>query len=202
MLHYTYDANDIYSLSHNNVYDLCEDSYGRIWVVTFGGGIDYIEKESDGSVRFINSRNNLKSYPMERCYKARRMLLDKKGMLWVATSNGLLAFSEKFERPDTIDFHLFVCMPNKREVLSCNDIYDILLTHDGRLFFATFGGGLNELKSLDKNGNGLFTSYSAKDGLPTDVLSSLAEDTKGDIWIGSESGLSKMDIVNHHSIII
>lgn len=64
MLHYTYDANDIYSLSHNNVYDLCEDSYGRIWVVTFGGGIDYIEKESDGSVRFINSRNNLKSYPM------------------------------------------------------------------------------------------------------------------------------------------
>lgn len=71
-------------------------------------------------------------------------------MLWVATSNGLLAFSEKFERPDTIDFHLFVCMPNKREVLSCNDIYDILLTHDGRLFFATFGGGLNELKSLDK----------------------------------------------------
>ena len=198
MLHYTYDANDIYSLSHNNVYDLCEDSYGRIWVVTFGGGIDYIEKESDGSVRFINSRNNLKSYPMERCYKARRMLLDKKGMLWVATSNGLLAFSEKFERPDTIDFHLFVCMPNKREVLSCNDIYDILLTHDGRLFFATFGGGLNELKSLDKKGNALFTSYSAKDGLPTDVLSSLAEDTKGDIWIGSESGLSKMDIVNHH----
>lgn len=119
-------------------------------------------------------------------------------MLWVATSNGLLAFSEKFERPDTIDFHLFVCMPNKREVLSCNDIYDILLTHDGRLFFATFGGGLNELKSLDKKGNALFTSYSAKDGLPTDVLSSLAEDTKGDIWIGSESGLSKMDIVNHH----
>ena len=198
MLHYTYDANDIYSLSHNNVYDLCEDSYGRIWVVTFGGGIDYIEKESDGSVRFINSRNNLKSYPMERCYKARRMLLDKKGMLWVATSNGLLAFSEKFERPDTIDFHLFVCMPNKREVLSCNDIYDILLTHDGRLFFATFGGGLNELKSLDKKGNALFTSYAVKDGLPTDVLSSLAEDTKGDIWIGSESGLSKMDIVNHH----
>lgn len=88
-------------------------------------------------------------------------------MLWVATSNGLLAFSEKFERPDTIDFHLFVCMPNKREVLSCNDIYDILLTHDGRLFFATFGGGLNELKSLDKKGNALFTSYSAKtDFLP------------------------------------
>ena len=66
------------------------------------------------------------------------------------------------------------------------------------MLYFTFGGGLNELKSLDKKGNALFTSYSAKDGLPTDVLSSLAEDTKGDIWIGSESGLSKMDIVNHH----
>lgn len=68
----------------------------------------------------------------------------------------------------------------------------------GNLWVHPVVGGLNELKSLDKKGNALFTSYSAKDGLPTDVLSSLAEDTKGDIWIGSESGLSKMDIVNHH----
>lgn len=77
--HYVYDARDVYSLSHNSVYDLCEDSLGRIWVVTFGGGINYIERQDDGSVRFINSRNNLKSYPIDRCYKARRMTHDKTG---------------------------------------------------------------------------------------------------------------------------
>lgn len=192
--HYKYDVNDIYSLSHNSVYDLCEDSRGRIWVVTFGGDIDYMERKEDGSYRFINSRNNLKSYPMERCYKARRMLLDQEGTLWVATTNGLLSFAEDFNRPDAIDFRLHICESNNRESLSCNDIYDMLLTRGGRLFFATFGGGLNELKGMDKDGNALFASYSVKNGLPTDVLSSLAEDARGDIWIGTESGLSKLNI--------
>jgi len=196
--HYVYDARDVYSLSHNSVYDLCEDSLGRIWVVTFGGGINYIERQDDGSVRFINSRNNLKSYPIDRCYKARRMTHDKNGTLWVATSNGLLSFSEKFARPDDINFHLHVSILDQREALTCNDIYDILLTHDNRMFFATFGGGLNELKSVDEQGNASFISYGTKDGLPTEVLFSLAEDKDGNIWMGSESGLSKMNIVNHH----
>lgn len=70
------------------------------------------------------------------------------------------------------------------------------------MFFATFGGGLNELKSVDKQGNASFISYGTKDGLPTEVLFSLAEDKDGNIWMGSESGLSKMNIVNHHLIII
>lgn len=132
--HYVYNASNIYSLSHNSVYDLCEDSFGRIWVVTFGGGINYIERQDDGSVRFINSHNNLKSYPIERCYKVRRIRQDGKGTLWVATSNGLLSFSEKFARPDDINFHLYVSTPGQQETLTCNDIYDILLTHDRQLF--------------------------------------------------------------------
>lgn len=196
--HYVYNASNIYSLSHNSVYDLCEDSFGRIWVVTFGGGINYIERQGDGSVRFINSHNNLKSYPIERCYKVRRIRQDGQGTLWVATSNGLLSFSEKFTRPDDINFHLYVSTPGQQETLTCNDIYDILLTHDRQLFFATFGGGLNELTHIDNLGNARFVSYGTKDGLPTDVLFSLAEDKEGNIWMGSESGLSRMNKAKHH----
>lgn len=196
--HYTYDDNDIYSLSHNSVYDLCEDSYGRIWVITFGGGINYIDCREDGSLRFINSRNNLKSYPIDRCHKARSILLDKRGLLWVATSNGLLSFSEKFTRPDVIDFRLYVYTPENHDALSCNDIYDMLLTRENRLFFATFGGGLNELTSLDSQGNAKFSSFGVKKGLPTDVLFSLAEDKDGNLWIGSESGLSRMNVTSYH----
>ena len=198
MNHYVYNASNIYSLSHNSVYDLCEDSFGRIWVVTFGGGINYIERQDDGSVRFINSHNNLKSYPIERCYKVRRIRQDGKGTLWVATSNGLLSFSEKFARPDDINFHLYVSTPGQQETLTCNDIYDILLTHDRQLFFATFGGGLNELTHIDNLGNARFVSYGTKDGLPTDVLFSLAEDKDGNIWMGSESGLSRMNKAKRH----
>lgn len=195
---YTYDARNIYSLSHNSVYDLCEDHSGRIWVVTFGGGLNYMLPQIDGSYRFINYRNNLKSFPMDRCYKARRILLDQKGILWLATSNGLLAFSEKFTRPENIEFKLYARVSDNPDALSNNDIYDILLTSRNRLFFATFGGGLNELKSLDRKGNARFASFGTRNGLPADVLFSLAEDKSGNIWIGSEGGLSKMNINTYH----
>ncbi|WP_300727839.1 two-component regulator propeller domain-containing protein [uncultured Bacteroides sp.] len=195
---YTYDVNDIYSLSHNSVYDICEDHSGRIWVVTFGGGLNYIERQADGSFRFISHRNNLKSYPMERCLKARRILIDKQGILWIATSNGLVSFSEKFSRPENIKFKLYYRISDKGETLSNNDIYDILLTKQNRLLFATFGGGLNELIGYDEAGNARFKSYTMQNGLLSDVLFSLSEDENGNVWIGSEGGLTQMNGDNHH----
>ncbi len=195
---YAYDPNDIYSLSHNSVYDICEDSHGRLWVATFGGGINCMERQADGSYRFINTRNNLKAYPMDRCAKARAIQRDKNGMLWAATSNGLLSFYEEFTRPEAVNFKLHVREPNNTGSLSNNDVYDILLTQEGGLFFATFGGGLNELKSIEGSDSIRFTSYTTAQGLSTDVLVSLAEDAEGNIWIGTESGLSRMNVDSRH----
>lgn len=194
---YTYDADNVYSLSHNSAYDICEDGKGRLWIATFGGGVNCMEQQPDGNYRFFNARNNLKSYPMERCYKARALQRDSNGTIWIATSNGLLSFDENFNSPEDIRFHLYTRMPGKTESLSNNDIYDILLTRKGQLFFATFGGGLNELKSIDKNGNAHFSSSSTTSGLLTDVLVSLAEDAEGNVWIGTESGLSRMNKQHH-----
>ena len=39
---------DMYSLSDNNVYCIYEDHYGRIWVATFAGGINYITQNEAG----------------------------------------------------------------------------------------------------------------------------------------------------------
>lgn len=189
---------DIYSLSHNSVYDICEDGKGRLWIATFGGGINLLEINSNGSFRFINAHNNLKGYPMERCLKARRILCDTQGRLWVGTSNGLLSFDENFHRPEDITFKLYTANRSSG-ALSCNDIYDILQTTDKRLFFATFGGGLNELKQGKGNKtNVTFIKYGIQNGLPSDVLISLAADSKDNLWIASENGLSKFGLKEHY----
>ena len=47
---FKYDEDDIYSLSHNSVYWLHEDKHGRIWVATFGGGLNYIQKLLKGNM--------------------------------------------------------------------------------------------------------------------------------------------------------
>ena len=68
LVQYSADANDVYSLSGNEIYSLHEDRQQRIWIATFEGGINYLERGTDKEAdRFINYRNRLKNYPISQC---------------------------------------------------------------------------------------------------------------------------------------
>ena len=189
----THDSSNPYSLSSNVVYDIAEDGKGRIWAVTFDKGINMIEAAENGGRKILNSNNDLKTYPLERCGKARRMIRDDKGILWVATSNGLLSFDENFNDAESIDFNLHIQTADEKNSVGGNNIYDILKTSKGELYFASFDGGLSKFEGLDGSGKAEFRSFTMEDGLPTDVLYSLAEDNQGNVWIGTEYGLSCMN---------
>ena len=188
---YRYDEDDMYSLSNDNVYCVYEDHNGRIWVATFANGINYISKDKAGNTIFVNHRNNLKGYPIDLCYKTRFITSDNNGHLWVGTTAGAVAFDENFKTPEEIQFHHFSRNPNDAKSLSNNDVHWIIATKRKELYLATFGGGLNKLLSIDKNGNGVFKSYSVLDGLPSDVLLSIREDQKQNLWMSTENGISK-----------
>lgn len=47
---------DPYSISSNSVYSILQDSKGRMWIGTWGGGINLIDHSSEnGHIRFIHS---------------------------------------------------------------------------------------------------------------------------------------------------
>ncbi len=75
--------------------------------------------------------------------------------------------------------------------LSNNNVYRIVTTSQGEVYLATFGGGLNQLVSMNGEGKAVFKSYTVKDGLPSDILLSVEEDDTGNLWISTENGLSK-----------
>jgi len=188
---YRYNEDDMYSLSNDNVYCVYEDHNGRIWIATFANGINYVSKDKAGNTIFVNHRNNLKGYPIDLCYKTRFITSDNNGYLWVGTTAGAVAFDENFKTPEEIQFHHFSRNPNDAKSLSNNDVHWIIATKKKELYLATFGGGLNKLLSIDKNGNGVFKSYSVLDGLPSDVLLSIREDKKQNLWMSTENGISK-----------
>lgn len=190
---YQHDKNDVYSLSDNNVYCVCEDHYGRIWVATFVGGINYLSEDKNGEAIFINHRNHLKGYPIDLCYKARFITSDNNGRIWVGTTTGAIAFNENFQKPEDIKFHHFSRIPNDTKSLSNNDVHWIIATQKNELYLATFGGGLNKLISIGKDGSGVFKSYSVLDGLSSDVLLSIREDRKQNLWISTENGVCKFN---------
>lgn len=188
---YLHDADDMYSLSDNNVYCVYEDHHGRIWAATFAGGINYISQGEKGETIFINHRNNLKGYPIDVCYKARFITSDNNGRLWVGTTTGAVAFDENFKKPEDIRFYHFSRIPNDTNSLSNNDVHWIIATQEKELYLATFGGGLNKLLSISADGHGEFKSYSVLDGLSSDVLLSIREDHKQNLWISTEKGICK-----------
>lgn len=188
---YRYSADDVYSLSDDNVYCLYEDRRGRIWVATFANGISYLTRNADGKEVFISHRNNLKGFPIKYCSKVRCITGDADGHIWIGTTVGLLMVDDGFNRPEDARFYHYLRAPEKANALSNNDIHWVKPTREGELYVATFGGGLNQLVDLNAEGQARFKAYTVRDGLPSDILLSIQEDKKGQLWISTENGLSK-----------
>ena len=188
---FRHDPNDIFSLSDDNVYCVYEDSRGRIWVATFGGGINCLTRDEEGREIFVSHRNNLKQYPIDHCSKVRFITGDSKGHLWIGTTAGALVVDGDFTTPEDAVFHHFLRIPQDAHSLSNNDVHWIISTRAGELYLATFGGGLNKLLSLDREGDAKFKSYSVENGLSSDVLLSIREDAAGNLWMSTENGICK-----------
>jgi len=188
---YSHSAEDLFSLSHNSVYAIIEDSRQRIWIGTYGGGLNLLDEKER---KFINYRNNLKNYPSQFGSQIRTMLCDKFGNICVGTTLGLIMFSTDFASPAEIEYKFYTRTPGDSHSLSENDVYDICTTAGGETYFATFGGGLNKVAEVDTKGFPTkFSSYTKKDGLPSDVILTLTEDKNGKLWIATEGNLTKFD---------
>ena len=188
---YRHRKEDIYSLSDDNVYCVYEDSRGRIWVATFGGGVNYLTHNQDGEEIFVSHRNNLKGFPIDKCHKVRFITGDHRGNIWIATTVGALRVNGDFKNPEDAVFHHYQRIQDDMYSLSNNDVHWILSTGEKELYLATFGGGLNKLQSIDEDGDAAFKSYCVEDGLPSDILLSIREDNKGNLWMSTENGISK-----------
>lgn len=189
---YKNSPTDLYSLSSNNIYSIFQDNKKRIWVGTYGGGLNLLDSKQEG--RFYNYKNNLKNYPNQFGSQVRIISSDKFGNICVGTTLGLIIFSPNFDSVSSIDYKSYTRKPNDNNSLSGNDIYDICTTKAGETYIATFGGGLNKITEVNKSGfPEKFTTYTTKNGLPSDVILSITEDYHGKLWIATEGNLTKFN---------
>ncbi len=78
-------------LSYNDVIHIFEDSKGRFWLGTFGGGADLLEFQSGQKVSFkhFTSENGLSNDVIFG------ILEDNRGNIWFSTENGLIKLNEE-----------------------------------------------------------------------------------------------------------
>lgn len=190
---FTHNPGNPFSLNHDNVYSVFEDTNGRIWVGTYGGGLNYIIEEGN-ETKFINYNNNLKKYPFIDFKRVRFITADFKNNIWVATTNGLVVFNQNFTKPDSLKFRTFTYNPNDKSSLSNNNVNYIYCSRNNEIYVATLGGGLNKVVFQNlPDEKPVFKSFTEESGAPSDIILSINDDLKGNLWLSSERGILKFN---------
>ncbi len=189
----TPSSKDDESLS-NEVRALCQDSNGHIWA-----GI------KDGMLRLYSTEGKELGYltesgivahsgkPMEG--NAYFVLEDSHRNIWIATKGDGVV---KAEPQSPFRYKLTRYRYNKDDIysLSNNDVYCIYEDSKGRIWVATFAGGVNYL-TCDKEGKELFISHrNHLKGFPIDncfKVRFITGDGQGHIWIGTTVGALMVD---------
>jgi ligand-binding sensor domain-containing protein len=110
------------------------------------------------------------------------------GSLWVGTKNGLNRLDLK-----TRSIERIFPEPANIAALAAGYITSLLTDVRGRLWIATFGGGVNILESRDAHGKLQFRRIGTVQGLNNDNVNKLLEDSKHNIWASTDDGLALID---------
>jgi ligand-binding sensor domain-containing protein/serine phosphatase RsbU (regulator of sigma subunit) len=177
------------------IFSLLEDRNGNLWIGFNGGGVSrydgksfttYTTKEGLPN-NFINA-----------------MLEDKEGNIWFCSDKGVCRYDgnriEAIERGENIPLSAQQNLKKQngkwmktftnytvKEGLSSNLIVGIIEDKQGKIWFATEGGGIC---SYDGE---LFTHLTMKEGLSNNSISCICNDKSGNLWIGTSDGCMLYD---------
>ncbi|MBW3564182.1 MAG: diguanylate cyclase [Acidobacteria bacterium] len=194
-------------LSHDNVRSVTHAPDGAAWATTAGGGANRIHR---GTITHIGVEEGLRTNETSCVYAdrsgaiwigsytdglarwrdgvietwgvedglpsgdIRSVLEDRNGTIWIGTVEGLARFTgDRFE-------------PIVDENLPVDGVGAILAARDGSLWIGLSGEGLVRYRE------GVFTTFTREDGLLSNWIMALHEDSDGGIWIGTNGeGLNR-----------
>lgn len=188
-------------LLNSYVWSVAEDSSGRLWAGTWGGGL-FVQKgdlfdQAPGTESFnapmpallwlkdellIGSGGGLLRYQNgiakligenEKLRDIRTIAADSQGSIWCGTAgNGLFRLQNDTVQPFT-----------KTDGLSSDFIECLHFDDNGALWVGTFGGGLCRMK------DGHFSVINRIQGLPNDIIGDIESDGRGYLWMSSYGGI-------------
>jgi len=180
-------------LSHSFAVSLLVDREGTLWVGTDGGGLNRVKRQTFSTV------------PETRGWVAQSVSEDATGRIWMASSlEGLTCWSNgvverfgvaggalRFSKAVFADRdqRVWVGAPlglarfeeGHFELMPVHQVQAILQDHTGTMWFGT-AGGLTKLEGTT------WKTFTTSNGLSSDAITSIAEDSAGDLWVGTRGG--------------
>ncbi len=164
------------SISDDRVCALTEDGDHHLLAGTLSGGLNVLDSNTQTFKHYI-------SEPKENAIHSNyisKLLLDKRGNLWVVTAYGVDVLLKKTQR-----FIHYIHDKNNPFSLINNNTSNILEDSAGMIWVSTREG-----LSVFNYKTGKFTNITKSDGLPDNTVIDIQEYDKNNIWVSTPNGLS------------
>jgi ligand-binding sensor domain-containing protein len=152
-------------LVDNWIVDLFESRDGSLWIGTRNG----FSRIRNGEIESFRPQDGLSQSTVYSVYE------DREGSLWVGTKHGLNQFLDGRGIPYTAN-----------EGLPTNDTGPVLQDRSGAIWIGTLGSGLVRYDGKR------FTTLAARDGLWSNFVNALAEDSDGSLLVGTSKGVNRV----------
>ena len=146
-------------LSDNIVWSVVESKDGSLWIGTNKG----LNKYKDGKITTYTTKDGLSGDLIYSICESRD------GTLLVGTSNGFLNQIKN----------------GRVKAYKVSDVSAVVTIFEdtaGNLWIATFGDGVRKFR------DGVFTAYTIKDGLGSNIIFSIRESSDGSLWFSTADG--------------
>jgi len=161
-----------------------------LWIGTYNSGIYIYDLDKEIIIKHIY--NHIGEHPLPSNI-IRYLLFDKNKNLWIGSDNGIAIVKKENLYSDYLKCY-FLRHNDKQpnNSLSFDYILPIKEAKNGDIYIGTLGGGLNRLTPLG-NFQYKYTYYSTKNGLRSNTIKAIEEDSKHNIWISTNTGLHKLN---------
>ncbi len=177
-----HNPNNKSSLGRGSILCLYRDSHGTMWAGTYFDGLHRYDEKTG---RFIHYSHNPADNSTIAGNDVRSIVEDNDGNLWIAIhGKGVDKFDRKLQQ--------FIHYSNASGNLSNDWTFQVIIDHVGDLWVAT-SWGLNRLRKGQRTFESWLNNIDDSTSLINNLVNTLYEDDRNNLWIGTASGLCRYD---------
>ena len=180
---------DLNSLQSSSVTGIITDGKGRLWIGMDGGGIDVYNPSSEKFTHLLNNENKIANGLDSP--DVQTLFVDSKGNIWVGTWDYGIYFLKKGSNT----FRNYSVENTKGEIAT-NRILSFSEDSKGTIWIGTFSRGVHSYDPYTQR----FTIYDQEPFISERISYSdvrrIYVDSQDHIWIGGNSGLFRLKIIN------
>ncbi|MCC7262556.1 MAG: T9SS type A sorting domain-containing protein [Candidatus Latescibacteria bacterium] len=173
--------------------DISRDSTGLMWLANVQIGLVVMDN-------FPPTRSQLFENPalsLALKHDIGQVVIAPAGIKWISTeTDGLILFDDGGTPFDPADDSSLLINQVYDQRLTSDRVNALLLDRSGRLWVAT-NSGLNAVRGTYSRASRTFRveswrTYAAETGLPSSEINTIEQDDLGNIWVGTEGGLTRI----------